>query len=145
MMQRNEKNISTWYENEKESTNQRGHFLDFYIFSGSYMGPKSSLHRRTEISSFNWCHESRNCLYAATFSNALYCFLFIKKTLIFTEVLLNFNGTYMDRKKQFESFWKWMLWVVSFSGVDAFLPIWKLFALGFYCDILSSGYRNRKS
>ena len=46
----NEKNISTWYENEKESTNQRGHFLDFYRFSWSYAGPKSNLHPRTEIS-----------------------------------------------------------------------------------------------
>ena len=40
-------------------------------------------------------------------------------------------------------FEKWMLWVVSLSGVDAFLPIWILFAPDFYCYILSSGYRNR--
>ena len=41
-------------------------------------------------------------------------------------------------------FWKLMLWVVSFLGFDAFLPIWILFALDFYHDIPRSGYNNRK-
>ena len=42
-------------------------------------------------------------------------------------------------------FEKWILWVVSFLEVDAFLTIRILFALGFYCYILSSVYRNTKS
>ena len=37
-------------------------------------------------------------------------------------------------------FEKWMRWVVSFWGVDAFLPIWVLFALDFYCYTLNSVY-----
>ena len=36
-------------------------------------------------------------------------------------------------------FW-WMLWAISFSGVDAFLPIWILFALDFYCYILKQEF-----
>ena len=44
-----EKNITTWYENEIESTNQGGQFWDFYNFSWSYADPKSNLHSRTEI------------------------------------------------------------------------------------------------
>ena len=35
----------------KESTNQGGHFLDSHVFSWSYVGSKSNLHPRTEISS----------------------------------------------------------------------------------------------
>ena len=38
-----------------------------------------------------------------------------------------------------------MLWVASFWGLDAYLPIWILFALDFCCHIVSSAYRNRKS
>ena len=45
----NEKNISTWYQDAKESTNKGGHFLDFQGFSWSYAGPKFNLHPRTEI------------------------------------------------------------------------------------------------
>ena len=67
------------------------------------------------------------------------------------------KNAYFDRK--FIDFWwnlhgseaniwnifeKWMLWAVSFLGVDAFLPILILFALDLYCYILSSGYSNRK-
>ena len=37
-----------------------------------------------------------------------------------------------------------MRWVVSFLEVDAFLPIWILFVLDFYCYTLDSGYLNRK-
>ena len=102
----NEKNISTWYENEKESTNQRGHFLDFYRFSWSYAGPKSNLHPRTEIS-----------LIGVTNPEIIYMLLLFqilvftepkktKKRLTLTENLLNFNATYMDRKQPFESFLK---------------------------------------
>ena len=102
----NEKNISTWYENEKESTNQRGHFLDFYRFSWSYAGPKSNLHPRTEIS-----------LIDVTNPEIIYMLLLFqilvftepkktKKRLTLTENLLNFNATYMDRKQPFESFLK---------------------------------------
>ena len=50
-LQVNEKNISKWYQNAKESTNQGGHFLDFHGFSWSCVGPKSNLHLRREISS----------------------------------------------------------------------------------------------
>ena len=44
-----EKNITTWYDNEIESTHQGGQFWDFYNFSWSYAGLKSNLHSRTEI------------------------------------------------------------------------------------------------
>ena len=44
-------NIGTWYLDTKEFTNQREHFLDFYRFPWSYVGPKSNLHPQTEISS----------------------------------------------------------------------------------------------
>ena len=62
------------------------------------------------------------------------------------------KNSYFDRKLTkseseatiWKFFEKWMLWVVSFLGVDAFLPIWILFALDVYCYILSSGYRNWK-
>ena len=45
------KNISTWYWDAKESSNQGGNFLNFQGFSWSHAGPKSKLHSRTEISS----------------------------------------------------------------------------------------------
>ena len=45
------RNISTWYQDTKESTNQGGLFLDFHRFSWSYVGPKSKLNPQTEISS----------------------------------------------------------------------------------------------
>ena len=38
---RKEKNISTWYYDGKESTNQGRHFQDFYKFSWSYVDPQS--------------------------------------------------------------------------------------------------------
>ena len=58
---------------------------------------------------------------------------FFKEALTLTENLLNFNGTYMGRKQSFKSFFKNGWSVVSFLGLDAFLPIWILFALDFYC------------
>ena len=87
--------------------------------------------------SINW-----NRLYAATFSNNLHWliyFFFKKKALTLIENLLNFNGTYVDRKQPFERFLK-MDARSSFLRVNAFLPIWILFAL----DFLSIGYCNRK-
>ena len=80
----NEKNISTWYENEKESTNQGGHVLDFYRFSWSYAGPKSNLHPCTEISSI-----------AATNPQIVYMPQLFSNTLYW---LILFFNAYSDRK-----------------------------------------------
>ena len=101
----NEKNISTGYENKKESTNQGGHFLDFYRFSWSYVGPKSNLHPARIF------HQLASLItYAATFSNTCIDFLIFlkkkKKALALRKKLLNFNETYMDRKQPFERFLK---------------------------------------
>ena len=54
---------------------------------------------------------------------------------------LTAHGSQATTQKFFE---KWMLLVVSFKGINAFLPIWILFPLDFYCYILSNGYRDRK-
>ena len=68
-----------------------------------------------------------------------------KKNAYFDRNLLHFNGTGMARKQPFEGFFeKWMVWVVSFLELNAFLPIWVLFALDFCCYITSSGCRNKK-
>ena len=65
--------------------------------------------------------------------------------LTLTKNSLNFNGTYMGWKQPFESFFEeWMLWVISFMGVNAFVLGRILFALDFCYYILSSGYHNRK-
>ena len=53
----------------------------------------------------------------------------------FIQYLMDSQGLEATIWKFFE---EWMLWVVSFLGVDAFLSIWILFALDFYC------HRNRK-
>ena len=51
----------------------------------------------------------------------------------------------MGWKQPFESFFEeWMLWVISFMGVNAFVLGRILFALDFCYYILSSGYHNRK-
>ena len=50
----------------------------------------------------------------------------------------------MGRKQPFGSFLKNRYSVISFLGVDAFLPIWILFVLDFYFYIFSSGYFKRK-
>ena len=60
-----------------------------------------------------------------------------KKNAYFDRNLLHFNGTGMARKQPFESFFeKWIFWVVSCLGLDAFLPIWVLFALDFVVILL---------
>ena len=71
-------------------------------------------------------------------------FFFKKKRLLwqkFCQILMQLTWSEATIWKFFE---KWMLWVVSFLGVDAFFPIWIWFALDFYCYILSSGYRSSK-
>ena len=52
---------------------------------------------------------------------------------------MNLNRSETTVWKFFE---KCLRWVV-FLGVDAFLPIWILFALDFYCYTLNNGYRNQ--
>ena len=61
-----------------------------------------------------------------------------KKNAYFDKNLLHFNGTGMARKQPFESFFeKWIFWVVSCLGLNAFLPIWVLFALDFVVILLA--------
>ena len=61
-----------------------------------------------------------------------------KKNAYFDRNLLHFNGTGMARKQPFESFFeKWMFWVVSCLGLNAFLPILVLFALDFVVILLA--------
>ena len=108
-------------KHEKESTNHEGHFLDFYRFLGSYAGPKSNLHPRTEISS----------MASLTPKLSIYCYYF--KYFVLTDFFLFKKNTYFARKfikfqwnlhgsegTIWKIFEKWMLWVVSFLGVNAF-------------------------
>ena len=61
-----------------------------------------------------------------------------KKNAYFDRNLLHFNGTGMARKQPLESFFeKWMFWVVTCLGLNAFLPIWVLFALDFVVILLA--------
>ena len=100
------------------------------------MGPKSNLHPRMEISSIG----------SLTLKSPLSCYCFKyywlilkkKKNAYFDRNLLHFNGTGMARKQPLESFFeKWMFWVVTCLGLNAFLPIWVLFALDFVVILLA--------
>ena len=135
----NEKNISAWYENGKESRNQRGHFLDFYRFSWSYAGPKSNLHPRKKISLIGVTNPA--IVYMLLLFQIICIHWFQKKAVTLTENLMELTWIGSNHLKVFR---KWMLGVVSVLRVNAFFPIWILFAPDFFCDILSSGYRNRK-
>ena len=101
----NEKSISTWYENGKESTNQRGRFLNFYRFSWSYAGPKSNLHPRKKISLFGVTNPE--IIYMLLLFQIICIHWFFKKSGCFDR---KFNGTYMDRKQPFGSFLKMDAW-----------------------------------
>ena len=55
-------------------------------------------------------------------------FFFLNPGLLWTKIHKIFHGPYMGRKQSFEFFFeKWVLWVVRFLEVDAFLPIWTRF------------------
>ena len=116
---------------------------EFLRILWSYANPKSNLHHRTEISSMASLNPKSSISNA--FSKTLYWLIFFKKNAYFErkfiKYLMELRWVGTNHLKVFE---KWMLWVVSFSGVDVFLLIWILFALDFYFYILSSGYRNRK-
>ena len=131
----------------KISPNQKTKENTLWILTDSHgvmRVPKSNLHPRTKISSIGVTNPEIVYMLLLFQMLCIYWCCFLKKTLTLTENLLSFHGTYMDRKQPFERFWKWMLRVVSFLGVDVFLPIWILFALDFYCDIHSFSYGNRK-
>ena len=114
---------------------------EFLRFFWELYGSKVKLAPFTEISSIG----------SLTPKSPIRCYFFkyywliLKKNAYFDRNLLHFNGTGMARKQPFEGFFeKWMVWVVSFLGLNAFLPIWVLFALDFCCYITSSGCRNKK-
>ena len=118
------------------TTSQGGHFLDFCGFSWRYAGPQSNLHSRMEISSMALTTPKSPMLLRFQ----ILCIDQLKKNSYFDRKLTKSES----EATIWKFFEKWMLWVVSFLGVDAFLPIWILFALDVYCYILSSGYRNWK-
>ena len=130
----------------KISPNLKSKENTLWVFTDSHgvmRVPKSNLHPRTKISLIGVTNPE--IVYMLLLFQMLcsywYC---LKKNAYFDRKFIKFSWNLHGSEATIWKVLKWMLRVVSFMGVDAFLPIWILFALDFYCDIHSFSYRNRK-
>ena len=132
-----------WWKRIHKPRRALSEFLRIFLESSS---PKSILHPRTEIFlKALLTPKSSICCYVFKYfvlTNLFFCL----KTVYFDRKIFKFSWNLHRLEATIWTFFfeKCMLWVVSFFGINAFLPIWIIFALDFYCYILRSGYCNRK-